>query len=516
MPVSLTKERNTMERPVIRLPLPVKVCFPTGALMDIPTGDWIEGTHGQMVLNGGVASITGLVGPGNSGKTTLMRHMSLTVIARCIMTVGDIYYCSYDTEVNTHEARGERLSFSMHVFKDYYGRTGQTLIDDGVWNITDRSVYMGNEMFEEWKTYLKAKGKQRNPFKYETAFIGRDGKPMKVMVPSISEIDSLSQFYTADVDKILNTTEAGQSEANMLFARAGLAKSRILMEMPSVAAASNHYFLFTAHLGKEMVIPSGPGTPPPKKQLQHMTQGEVIKGVTNNFFYLLHNCWLVANSRPYLNSNTKAPEYPYEPGYEIEGDLDLNIMTIKQLRGKNGSSGFALQIIWSQEEGVLPGLTEFHYLKENERFGLEGNVQNYSLILYPDVSLSRTKVRKLIREDKKLQRALEITSQLCQMYEFQGQKLKSLLVKPEEIRKVLTEKGYDWNFILENTRGWNTLNDEQHPGFPLSTYDLCRIVQGTYHPYWLEADCKTVKPEYLKKKIPEIYTGPAPKKDEND
>lgn len=501
-----------MERPNLRLPLPVKVGINTGACLDIPTGEWIRGTHDQMILNGGIGFITGIVGPGNCGKTTLMRFFKLTAIARCIQTVPDLFDSSYDTEVNTHEGRNEKLSFSIEVFRERSAMLeGNSIIDEGIWQITDKSVYSGNEFFEEMKNYLKAKRDDKRGKRYDTCFLSRDGvTPMKTMTPSFNDIDSLSHFVTSDVEKIMNDTELGESAGNTMFMRQGLAKSRMLMELPSLSAGGFQYFLFTAHIGKEIVMPAGPGTPPPRKQLQHMPGGEVIKGVTNNFFYLLHNCWMVTSSRPFLNQSTKAPEYPFEPGDEVQGDLDLMIMTLKQLRGKNGESGFNVEVLTSQREGVLPSLTEFHYIKRMDRFGLEGNDRDYALSLCPDVRLSRTKVRKICREDKRVQRALEITSQLCQMYEFQPF-LKDKLMKPDELRKALEEKGYDWEMILTQTRGWNTFNDEEHPGYLWTTMDLCRAARGEYHPYWLEKDCKTLVPKYvkMKKDAAERYSGPA-------
>lgn len=501
-----------MERPSFRLPQPVKFSIPTGALLDIPTGDWIRGTHDQYILNGGIGNITGIVGPGNCFKTTIMRFMVLSAISRQIQTVPDLYYNTYDTEINTHEGRNERLSYSFDTLKQRAEAIAKqrgnepgdlsrcSILDEGIWQITDKSVYSGNEFFDTLKDYLKEKRSDKKAFKYETAYLDRDGKSsMRAMIPTYTDIDSLSHFVTSDVEKIMNETELGESAGNTMFMRQGLAKSRMLLEMPALAAGSGHYFLFTAHIGKEIVMPSGPGTPPPRKQLQHMTQGEVIKGVTNNFFYLLHNCWMVTSARPYINQGTKAPEYPYEPGDEVAGDLDLIIVTMKQLRGKNGSSGFSIELLVSQREGVLAGLSEFHYIKRMERFGLEGNDRNYSLTLCPDIALSRTKVRQAIRENKKLQRALEITSQLCQMNEFH-RAIADKLVTPEVLKKSLEDQGYDWDFILNETRGWHTLNDEQHPGYALSTYDLCRIAKGEYRPYYLEDDNKTIKPEYKKLK----------------
>jgi len=78
--------------------------------------------------------------------------------------------------------------------------------------------------------------------------------------------------------------------------------------------------------------------------------------------------------------------------------------------------------------------------------------------------------------------------------------MKDQLVAPEDLFRILKEKGYDWDFLLTQTRSWHTLNDEQHSGYPFSTLDLCRAALTDYRPYWLESDHKTIKPEYAKKK----------------
>jgi hypothetical protein len=481
-------------RPQFRLPPPVMMSINTGALLDIPTGRYIKGTHDQRVLLAGIGNITGLVGPGNSFKTTIMRFMILSALSKLYGTVKDLFYTSYDTEINTQEERAKHLSHQFEVFENH------DLLDESLWQMTNRAIYPGNEWFTELKKYLSDKASEKKGIQYDTAFLDRDGvTPLKVMTPSFTDIDSLTHFMTSDVEKILDTVELGDSAGNMMYARQGLSKAKLLMEMPSLAASSFNYFLFTAHIGQQMLIPSAPGTPPPRKQLQHMSNGEVIKGVTNNFFYLLHNCWLLNTARPYLNQATKGPEYPYEQGDERAGDLDLFIVTMRQLRGKNGTSGFNVELLVSQRDGVLENLSDFHYVKKSNRFGLEGNDRNYSLALYPSIALSRTTVRQKLREDKKLARAMEITSQLCQMYEYHRDLIPELM-EPSVLKKALEDKGYDWDWLLENTRSWHTLNDEEHPLYPLSTYDFCRIAQDKYHPYWLSKDCKTVKPEYAKKK----------------
>lgn len=487
-------------RPQMTLPPPVMYAMPCGSLLDIPTGEYLTGTHDQRVFLGGVSNITGIVGPGNCFKTTVMRFMIFSVLSRMYrVAANELFYNPYDTEINTHEHRMLNLAYSFDTFK------GHNLIEEGLVNPTNKAIYMGNEFWQKTRDNLKEKMSDKKKRMYKTAFLSRDRvMPMEVPTPWFSDIDSLSQFMTSDVNDMMDKNELGDSGGNTIFMRQGLAKMRMLMEMPTVAAQGFNFFLFTGHIGKTVNMASAPGQQPPRKQLQGMRQDEVIKGVTNNFFYLLHNCWLIDLASPAINQGTKAPEYPYEPGDEVAGDMDLNKVRMKQLRGKNGTSNFSLEIYVSQREGVLPYLSEFVYIKENARYGLEGNDRNYSLSLMPDVTLSRTTVRKKMRESFALQRAVEITSQLLQLEIFHPT-LKETLMRPEELYTNLKEKGYDWDFLLNKTRSWHTLDDEEYPGYPLSTLDLCRVARGEYHPYWLEQDCKTVKPEYAKKKIGELH-----------
>lgn len=492
-----------MERPSFKLPPPVKISIPTGALLDIPTGNYIRGMHDQRVFHGGICHVTGLVGPGNCFKSTIMNFMEFSALSRLITVIDDTWGLSYDTETNTNEERKAWLAGQIPSWlaSQPAAFTDRNIVQEGLWQVTDKTVYSGNKFYMELKNFLKGKREDKKPKLYPTAFLSRDRTtPLMTMAPTFSDIDSLSKFTTDDVDAVLEKVELGDSAGNTAYMRQGLAKSKMLMEIPSLAAGSMHYFLFTAHIGKQISMPTGPGAPQPRKQLQHMPGDDIIKGVSNDFFYLLHNCWLLHSARPFMNQGTKSPEYPFEPGDEVQGDLDLNIVTMKQLRGKNGSSGYSIQLMVSQREGVLPSLSEFHYIKEMDRYGLEGSDRNYHLELYPDVSLSRTTVRKKLRDDVKLRRAMELTSQLCQLEEHHRY-LKDQLMKPAELRKALADQGYDWDFLLSETRSWHTLDDERHPGYPFSTLDMCRAARGEYHPYWLADDHKTIKPEYRDKKV---------------
>jgi hypothetical protein len=110
--------------------------------------------------------------------------------------------------------------------------------------------------------------------------------------------------------------------------------------------------------------------------------------------------------------------------------------------------------------------------------------------LLPDVSLSRTSVRSKLVENAQLRRAVNITSEMCQMFHLWDRE-DDLYCSPKQLREDLESMGYDWNILL-NTRGWWTLdNDKQEVPF-LSTLDLLRMRKGLYHPYWLAEDKRTI------------------------
>jgi hypothetical protein len=416
-----------------------------------------------------------------------------SILNRLLPQCDDSFYSRYDTEINTHESRYNTL------YQNFDNIKGRDLLEEGMVQITDSSVYNGNQYWKIVKDYLQEKTSDKKAKRYTTVFLDRDHKtPLTVIAPTFNFIDSMSKFITGDVEKMEDEFELGESKSKTYFMQQGLSKARMQQEMPRVAGRHFNLFLFTIHIGKEIIIPTGPMTAQPKKSLQHIPQGEILKGINADAFYLLNNLWYITGVRSLTNANTKAPEYPHTQGVEIEGDLDLNIVTMRQLRGKNGQSGFNVQIIVSQTEGVLASLTEFHFLKVNERYGFEGNDRNYSLALYPDVGLSRTTVRTKLREDAKLRRAVEITSQMLQI-KIYHRDIAHYIIDPKDLRAKLIEKGYDMDFLLSETRSYHTLNDEEHPKYPLSTLDLCRIVSGEYHPYWLSEDCKTIKKEYRKK-----------------
>lgn len=462
----------------------VKLLINIGALMDIPTGFYIKGLHNESILNGGLGLMTGVVGTGNLFKSTVMHYMMLSAADR-IATSVETSMSTYDTEINIHEHHLLAFTKRFPSFKQ------KNILEDGTWLVTDKIVYYANEMFEILKEYLKNKAANSKKIEYPTPFPDRDGKtPLMMITPTFGEIDSFSEFETSDVAKIQDENELGDSGGNTIHMRQGLAKTRFLMELPTLAGAAYHYTLMTAHIGKDIQMASGPIPQAPVKKLHYLKNGDKVKGVTDKFFFLMSNCYQAYSASPLINQGTKGPEYPRNPDDNRPGDTDLNIVNLRQLRSKSGPSGVVTELVVSQSAGVLPELTEFHFIKNSDRFGISGTLQHYYLDIYPDVKLSRTTVRSKIDSDKKLCRALNITAELCQIHQLWRHLDEDILCTPKQLYEDLIKLGFSWDELLE-TRGWWTLNNDKHPIPFLSTMDLMRMRlpkdhSDHYYPYWMK------------------------------
>lgn len=469
----------------------IKMMFNIGALMDIPTGTYMKGQHGENILLGGLGSLTGVVGTGNSFKSTLLHYMMLSAMDR-IMSSVETSASTYDTEINMHEHR------LAHFADQFEHLAGKDIIQNGTWVITDKTVYYANEWYERLKDFLKSKKDHGKKYEHETPFLDRDNKTtIKYMVPTFSEVDSFSEFETADVAKMQAENELGDSGANTIHMRQGLAKTRFFMDVPTMIGIHHHFLLITAQMGKDLQVAAGPYAAPPAKKLQHMKQGDKIKGVTDKFFFFMSNCWHVIKAAPLTNQNTKGPEYPANPDDNMPGDTDLNIVSMIQLRSKSGLTGYTIDLLVSQRDGVLPSLSEFHYIKSADRFGISGTLHSYSLDLMPDVKLGRTTVRSKLDADPKLRRAMNITAELAQIHQFYRYDQEELCTA-KEIYEFFTKEGYDMDMILGQTRGWWTFDNDKQPLMFLSTKDIIEVVKKGAKIYWLEDDKKTIKPEFAK------------------
>jgi hypothetical protein len=455
----------------------IKVSYNTGcALIDIPTGKFELGFDDHMVLNGGVGLLGGVIGIGNNFKSTFEHWLTLSAFSN--FQQGNV--TTYDTEINIQASRLESLA-------NQHSGWGEAvyLIKNGRWKITDKTIYSGNEFFEKYKEYAKAKVKAGEKFTFTTPFLDSNAKPIRLLYPTFNQIDSFTEFETDDVSSMRDGNELGDSGANTIHMRQGLAKTRFFSELMKPLHTSNSPMIITAHVGK--AIPMDAKAPPVKK-LQYLKNGDVIKGVTDKFYFMSSYIWHCYNAAPFLNDATKSSEYPLSDDPNIKGETDLMMLSATLIRNKNGPSGQTIQMLVSQREGILPSLSEFHYLKSNDRFGIVGNsptAHTYAMALLPDVKIGRTIVRGKIDSDHRLRRAINISCDIKMMINHWPEKYPDLYCTPDILFDDIKKLGYSWDEILDTTNKWSFLDDEDKKQNYLSTLDLLRMRKELYKPTFL-------------------------------
>ena len=465
--------------------------FNIGAGMDLPVAEFYKGRHGEYIMNGGFGSLMAYSGPGNSNKSTASDFAHIQVMDRLLHTC-PTSYSKYDTEETATTKRVETLAKNTLYLKDV-----PDIVSAGLYLLTNRSTMTGEDYYGTWKAGLESKLKDKLPLQ-KTPFITRSGENFEMLPPSLDSIDSITDFTTSNTDEMLTKHELGDSKQNRVFMVQGRDKSSMLIEMPVYTSKYYDYMTITTHVGKKgQDMSSGPAKPHSKSNT-HMKADERIKGLTEKVYYMFSAYWMTSVSRTYWQDGTKLIRYPKTPESIIENDTDLQTTDITLIRAKAGAgSGTRITLVVSQKEGVIPYLTELDYCRENDNFGILGNATTWALELLPDIKMTRNTARSKFDADYKLVRAMNITSEICQCLRYFKTIYPWIPDNMTEIIEGVKKNGYDIDFLLENTRGWWTLNEEKHPLKYLCFLDFVRMGLGTYHPYWLEDDKKTIKKEYL-------------------
>lgn len=454
-----------------------------GCLLDVSSGHYCEGTRGEMICDGGLGALNGIASRPNNFKTALGFYMQAMVRR----AMPNSFAMVYDTEGTLNPA----ARFAA-IAKHSPEIAAIDFNNDPQFTFTDLSQYTGDEFFFITRKALDAKAKDEKKHTRTTPFADlstEDKKPLKCLEPTTVFIDSFSKFIVSAVDEMYSKNKIGDGKNNTDAMTNGKAKNQLFNQLPQVAAKTGTHFILTAHVGDIIQMEMYPTD---KRNLTGMKKDTVLKGVSGGFYSLPNNVYSVESNKPLLNSE-KYPVYPLDNATAMQGDSDLRILEVKNLRGKGGISELPFPIIVAQTEGVLPALTEFHYCKENG-WGIGGNIQNYFVELRPDVSLSRTKVRQKLNADDKLRRAVEIQSEMLQLIHFHR---RLDVPTPKDLYEGLQKMGYNWDVLLGETRGFWMLQEDEHlnPKKFLSTMDLIRMLRFEYVPFWMTKEEKAaIKP----------------------
>lgn len=453
--------------------------------MDVSTGRYELGEYGESILNGGVDSLTGIAARPNNFKTALAVYMMAMVRRACRDAAGVVY----DSEGTLYPA----TRFTAVSKRDDHLKTIDWQ-EDEQFAFTDLSQYTGDQWFEIFRNVVNEKPKDEKKYTKLTPFLDINKKPRSALYPTVALIDSFSKFTVSAAEEIYKKNNIGDSGANTVDMMNGKAKNQMLNQIPQICARTGSYMIMTAHLGDVINMEMFPTD---KRNLSHMKRDTILKGVSPGFYSLPNNVWQITANKPLLNRE-KMPEYPWDNSTAILGDTDLVLITMINLRGKNGMTGMPIDIIFSQSEGLLASLSEFHYCKENNRWGLGGNNINYYMELLPEVKISRTTVRRKLDEDYRLQRAVQISAEILQLHQFHRvHDVPNILCDPKTLYDDLKAMGYDWDVLLNNTRSYWVFKDEEHLHEKkfLSTMDLLRMRLGLYIPHWMSKEEKAqIKP----------------------
>lgn len=484
-------------QPALKTSPYLRILINIGCRLDVPMGSPVLGTHGAYYTNGGHNGCIVILGPGNSYKSALADHFNEQACYRISpMSSGQ----KYDTENNVYIPGLERRLKRIDPKADWF--------DTGRWIATDNTLYTGDEWFKNFKDYSEAKIKEGAKLRFPTPLLNKDGSVIKSILPTFSTMDSISKFEVSKTLETRDKTSIGDSGQNMINAHSGLYKKNMIDELPRELAKSNSYMTMTVHYGE---LKQFDPYAPVRKQLHLLGAGMKLKGVPENITFLSTAMLLVDGiSKLANNSDKKLIEYPLQGAGNDNDVNDLNILKVLQVRCKTGPSGYHVPIVVSQKYGVLENLTDFHFLRMHKGYGLggdmslTGNFKKSWNVLMPEVFIARTTVRTLMDKNPRLSRAMSICADLLQMSQFWREhlmendaRLLDYTTNPEKLYNDIKDKGYDWDMLL-NTRYWWTLDEEAYGQMYLCTLDIMRMALGTYHPYWLEDDKKTIKKKYQK------------------
>jgi len=375
-----------------------------GCLVDISIGVIRTGTRGELWIDGGLSGSTVLAGPGNTYKTALSLFLMTSSYATLSLHQKEVSALVYDTETTLNPSRIETFHKKLNL--------PENLVEDPEkpWSLTNKMDSPVKELIKNVLDSMKNKVKSNKKVEWKSVESKVSKKLLEILPSDLFLLDSLSKLDLNNLADTLIKKDADSSDLNTTFLSDGRVRKIMLETLLTACKQANVKFITTVHLGKSFGI--GDNKYEKKMdRMQFLPQSIVMKGAPETVNFSIETSFIVHPSVQMKDPGTKLAKYPRK-GEGVENDL--NLVTLETIRCKTGASGVRIPVIVSQEEGVLPTLTEFHYIKE-AKFGIEGNDRSYCLTLYPDVKLSRTTVRDLIDSDPKLRAAIRYTSEILQI-----------------------------------------------------------------------------------------------------
>ncbi|MCP4394450.1 MAG: hypothetical protein GY804_09335 [Alphaproteobacteria bacterium] len=430
---------------------------------DMATGKYVRAMDGGWILDGGLSCLlVGITGREQCYKSTLAQ----SILTRVLLIYPQLEAMIYDSE--------NSLLDPLTRFTNFYGEeVARGLLERiSVYNNTTHDltdiVQLILEVVKE-KKKLKQKDYLQTPFYDETT-----GGALYIIPPSIALMDSMTCSQSSVELDMLEKNEIDSSDNNVLALRDGNIKTKLVRAAVNFCPNSGICLLSTGHVGDKFNLNP---REPKNKQLQYQNANEKVKGCGTGYTFL--NSILVQSKTPNLclNSAKSGPRYPVKGSNPKE----LTETGLSYQRCKNNSAGDLIQAVFSQHEGLLSEITDYHLLISKKYFGLDGTKQHHALTLYPDVSFAKHTLREKCKKDYKLKRAMELTAELCYIQEYWNTSMIDYKIdyNPVELKKAVEDHPkLNWNDILETRRTWS-LNEKKEPRKRMTIMDIFEALDAT-------------------------------------
>lgn len=465
-----------------------RIGFNVETMIDNFTGTYFTGVYGDRVNSGGMFSSVVITGRGNTLKTTTGLLYQGRLLER---------YPSSTGTLDDNEESLTGIARINHLLQSVAPRivSENSLYDQNKFKIrngTSEKESSTVKWFDRIQALLNARIKKNTkddwittPFIDPMDTTGKSFiKRLKLVVPFIDSISKATIDVTQD---IIEKAATDSSDQNIVVAREGLIKTRIIRDITRLSGVGGSAWIMTAHMGDKLNFNP---LETPQAKLTFIGAKVTFKNAPEQVTFLSTYILYSNHLKPLMEG--KEPMYPdngdeFDFGLQLERDIDLMELHMMTLRSKVGLTGVEWAYVVSQTDGYNIPLSHFHFLKKY-KFGFDGlGGQWLNMWLLPDVKISRTTVRAKCANDLKLARALEITVAILIKIITGDRALKQDFHKVggtlQALYQAVIDKGYDWEEIY-TTRDFWTEDHYTNPVRYLSAHDIIRMGTGDYIPYW--------------------------------
>jgi RecA/RadA recombinase len=325
--------------------------IPTGIdLLDFNNG--IENSKGEIEIGAPLGRIIHIIGKSGSGKSTLAYKIAGAIMQN---------YKTADTLVYDAEAaaKEERVRKMMGISSKRFER-------DVMIKSTDTS---SEDLFFLVNSIYKEKRDNKEKYMIDDEITGRT-----MYSPTIIILDSLARLIANEVQEDeqikLGMTAATQAKINNAFFK------QILGKIVKV----NITFIIINHIGKNISINP---MQPVQAQLNTLKADENVPGGKDALY--------LADLGIKLELKKKFEE---DSEYGIKG----YISEAQFFKSRTNVAGRKMEFIFSQSEGFLNDLTNFHYLKSKKLVGGAG--KSFYVNDIPDVKFAQKNFRAVYKENE--------------------------------------------------------------------------------------------------------------------